>query len=474
MKLLHKYVLTALILQAGAAGAAEFAPCPDAAAQPTLAGSLCARVAAPADYAKPDAGPAVSLFVRKFPAQGAAKGTVWMVAGGPGESGANFYSLLPVLRRSFPDFDLLIPDHRGTGYSTRLCPQEEAADSPGGMALEGAEWPSCFAHINAQPQLAAQFSITTAARDLKLLIEREHSKGPVYLYGVSYGTQLVLRTLQLGRLELAGVILDSLVPSETAPEWDLSRRSFVVDAIGRRVLARCDQSDYCRNMLGGSAESAYRRLLARAAQDPSLVAQVPGKNLKRFFGSLLDVPEAAERIPYLVKDLSEGRGEELKRVLALFEAKAAELGSYPQSQPSIPLVAIISGSENNLRPAQTAADVRREEESLLFSSNLPGLLVESGLPTYPRDDYFGKLPHQLPRTLVLQGTLDPKTHYDAALSHAAVLRQAGGGQVDVVTVDSGSHFVLWTRPQCFESAARAFVTGTHKGDHTCITVRSSH
>jgi hypothetical protein len=47
------------------------------------------------------------------------------------------YPSLDVLRRSFPDFDLIIADHRGIGFSGRLCPQEEAVDSAGGTALVG-------------------------------------------------------------------------------------------------------------------------------------------------------------------------------------------------------------------------------------------------------------------------------------------------------------------------------------------------
>ena len=42
-----------------------------------------------------------------------------------------------VLRRSFPDFDLIIADYRGTGFSGRQCPQEQTVDSAGGTALFG-------------------------------------------------------------------------------------------------------------------------------------------------------------------------------------------------------------------------------------------------------------------------------------------------------------------------------------------------
>jgi len=62
-------------------------------------------------------------------------------------------------------------------------------------------------------------------------------------------------------------------------------------------------------------------------------------------------------------------------------------------------VILISGSENNLQPGRTADDVAREEAGLLFSSSLPGYLVEKPLPLYERDAWFAWLPARLPPRL---------------------------------------------------------------------------
>jgi len=323
------------LLSGNAAHGAGFQPCDDADTQPTLNGSLCAREAAPLSHGSLE-GERLSLFIRKFPVHGPRKGTVWLVAGGPGESGASLYPFIERLRRSFPGFDLLVPDHRGTGLSSRLCPVEEAADSAGGMALAGAEWGSCFSHLNAHPERARQFTITNAAHDLRALILRYRDEKPVYVYGVSYGTQLVLRALQIGSLPIRGLVLDSLVPLETAERWDLSRRSLVVDDVGRQVLAHCDADPRCAAVAQEPAADLYRRVLA---------AQASGKdvNLPRLMGRLLDVPTQRARIPYLLRDLDGGGGEELARVTAGLKEAGAALGDYPQSPPSIPLVGIISG-----------------------------------------------------------------------------------------------------------------------------------
>lgn len=452
---------------AAAAPGADFQPCGDAAGKPALAGSLCALEQVPGDPSGPAGAPAadVRLFVRKFPAAEAARGQVWLIAGGPGESGASFYGLVPQLRKAFPGFDLVMPDHRGTGFSTRLCPDEEAPGSGGGTALAGAEWASCFRRLNENPAYARQFSETNAAHDLKLLLERSPREGKTFLYGVSYGTQLVLRTLALGAQGVDGVVLDSLVPLQDDATADLSRRSLVTDAVGRAWLGRCDGDAHCRGQIGEPAETAYRRLLARLETDTALREAVPGKNLRRFFGGMLDVPVAAAMMPHIVKDMNAGKDAWLKHAIGAIEYSASALGSFPQSPPSIPLVSMISASENNLRPGMRAEDVKAEEKELLFVSPLPALLVEPGLPTYARDAQFNRAPARLPRTLVIQAALDPKTPHGAALRHVEVLRKAG--PVEVTTVENGAHFVLWTMPSCFEQAARAFVDGAPQPEAVC-------
>ena len=91
-------LLPALFACAGLhAAPLAFTPCTDA----VLPGSLCALQTVPLSHGKPDgAAGELQLFVRKIPSQGKPKGSVWLVAGGPGESGASFYGLLPTLRRS--------------------------------------------------------------------------------------------------------------------------------------------------------------------------------------------------------------------------------------------------------------------------------------------------------------------------------------------------------------------------------------
>ena len=470
-KLSRTITVAALILGSGLAQATSFAPCDDAASDPALAGSLCAREEVPGDPSGLAGAPArpVSLFVRKFPAQGTARGQVWLVAGGPGESGAAFYGMVPTLRRAFPGFDLVMPDHRGTGFSTRMCPAEEAPGSLGGTALDGAEWGSCFAHLNAHPAYTRQFSQTNAALDLKRLLERNPHQGKTYLYGVSYGTQLVLRTVAVGA-KVDGLVLDSLVPLQDDATADLSRRSLVTDAVGREILAACERGR-CGDRIGEPLEPLYRRVLARAEAEPALLANVPGQDLKRLFGTMLDFPDAASRIPDIVKELDAGRDTQLKEALADVQRKAASMGTFPQLTPSMPLVILISGSENNLQPGRTMDEVKQEEASLLFASSIPGHLVGNPIPLYERDAWFARLPERLPPTLVLQGSRDAKTPHGAAVRHIEALRKAG--PVQLFTDEGGGHSVLWADRQCSAAEVMQFVLG--KGAPTrCVTITYRH
>ncbi len=424
------------------ATAQSFKPCNDAQNAPELAGSLCATAKAPLD-ARVENGPEIELFVRKFPAPAAQRrrGQVWLVAGGPGESGASFYPVLPAMRRAFPDYDLVIPDHRGTGYSTKLCPAQEAPESAAGISLAGEEWGPCIGFMHANAARSRAFTITNASHDLARLISQYRQPGSVYVYGVSYGTQLVLRMMQAAPVKLDGIILDGLVPAEADASLDLSHRTDIVDAVGRSTLTSV-QADQ------------YRALLRQ--KTPDWIGDVPGRDLRRFMGRLLNFPSLRARIPAIIDGISRNDRTPLSQAVTAMQSELAGLSRFPQSPPSLPLVMLISGSENNERKNLTTATVTEEAKEALFTSSLPGLLVDTPGPLYTRDAFYGHLPRRLPRTLVIHGTLDPNTSYRGSRAHVAAL-VAAGGRITFFTVEGGAHFMPLVAPDCFVQAASPFV-----------------
>lgn len=384
------------------------------------------------------------MFLRRVPADAAVprRGEVWLLSGGPGESGASLYPMIQTYQRAFPGFDLVIPDHRGTGRSSRICPTQEALDSPDGTGLAGSEWGPCIGAMYTNLPRTSAFSITEAANDLGVLMSDAGRRGQVLLYGVSYGTQLALRALQVNDLHVDGLILDGLVPPEATETWDLSRRTALVDQVGRQSL---DARSLAR----------YRALLT--VKEAAWLQDVPGGDLRRFFAALLSFPTLRDRIPQIVEDLSDGHGGSLVAAANDWKTALAQLGQGGNDQPALPLVMLIAASENNARPELSLATVNDEAQDALFVSPIPGLLAGGAVPRYPRDAWFGRRPDALPRTLILQGTLDPNTAYVGAKEHAMMLGTSG--DVTFHTVDRGAHLLALVAPHCFITATGTFVDG---------------
>lgn len=116
---------------------------------------------------------------------------------------------------------------------------------------------------------------------------------------------------------------------------------------------------------------------------------------------------------------------------------------------------LVSTSENDNRPGLDHATIEAEARDALFTSAIPGFLVDPPLPLYARDAYYGKTPTTLPRTLVIHGTLDPNTAYAGAVAHVETLSKAG--PVQMTTVERGAHLLPLVAPHCFVAATRAFV-----------------
>jgi hypothetical protein len=81
----------------------------------------CATFAVPLDWSHGDDGVHIDLFVKRIAAHAKARGSIWLLAGGPGGAGDDLEWLAETLAFLQPDLDVYLPDHRGTG------PAREAA-----------------------------------------------------------------------------------------------------------------------------------------------------------------------------------------------------------------------------------------------------------------------------------------------------------------------------------------------------------
>ncbi|WP_394204889.1 alpha/beta fold hydrolase [Shewanella waksmanii] len=435
--------------------ASEFVACKDANQFAELTGSLCTTIEVPLVYEKQDSG-TLELFVRQFPALKHSQGQVWLVAGGPGESGASFYSIIDTFRASFANFDIFVADHRGTGFSSAIC-QGEHVDSVGGKVLVGEEWGQCFSQMYSAPQYVKAFNITHAAKDLQQLITKFSGQGQTFIYSVSYGTQLVLRASQLQGFNVDGIILDSLVPMQDDGQFDLSQRSHVVNMVGEALIAKCDKPSGCNGVKSQSLKQKLSKLITTSNNLNDYSNQLPQVSLTNTLGTMLDVPHIRNRLPDIIQRLSENDIEPLVQAIADVESYYGQFNpGYGNFGSSIPLVQVITASENNLRPKLTKAEVNQEQTDLLFTSPLPSLIAENSMPTYDKDAFYAALPTSLPRTLVIHGSLDPKTHLDGAIAHSEQL--AKRGELSFIKITDGVHFSALNAPSCFKQYAELFIS----------------
>ena len=70
---------------------------------------------------------------------------------------------------------------------------------------------------------SAAFSITSAAKDIELIINSEQSDREIYLYAVSYGTIWLERLMEFSPSNVKGYILDGIVPQSMGGQnWESS------------------------------------------------------------------------------------------------------------------------------------------------------------------------------------------------------------------------------------------------------------
>ena len=442
----------------------NFEACKDADKFIELISSQCATVNMALDHNNKNSKE-ISLFVRKFPSLAQREGAIWLIAGGPGDSGATLYTLINTFRESFPNLDVFVPDHRGTGASTTICPQE-SINSTAGTALVGAEWGECFSHMYANTGYVQAFNITNAAKDLRQLINDMSGTGARYVYGVSYGTQLTLRLLQLEDINLDGVLLDSLVPLQNDNEFGLSKRSQTVDMVGRAILERCQQSIECSKHNAPTLEKQLNELLASTSSIQDFSSSLPQASLSMVLGNILDVPNVRAQLPELIRSLSRGDSSVLTKAVAEVTSHYKQLNpGYANFGGSIPLVQVISFSENNLRPELTKAMIKKEAESLLFTSTLADHLANNSMPSYEKDKFYNKLPSKLPKIMILHGTLDSKTHFTAARNHATELAQRG--ELTFIDIIDAPHFIAFNAPTCFKQFASNFINDKEMSALAC-------
>ena len=226
-RLLLGLVLAAALAAPGTAHAAiPLTPCPD-----TTNGLQCGTVNVPLDRTGVVPG-TIGLHVEVLPATGLPRGTMFLIAGGPGQGSAHVYGLgstdtAEFMRAMLPGYTLVAFDNRGTGDSGVIrCPQLQStliatAEQSAVLARD------CAAIIGPQRQF---YATRDHAEDMDA-VRAALGVPKIGLMGVSYGTKLALAYALAHPGNVERMILDSVVPPQLPDPFDRNVLSQMPDTL---------------------------------------------------------------------------------------------------------------------------------------------------------------------------------------------------------------------------------------------------
>lgn len=409
--------------------------------------SECATVALPLRYDAPD-GPEVSILVARRLSGEPDAPQIWLLEGGPGGSGGDFYPIIDLLAEDLPGFDFYTLDHRGVGQSTRLGCDAELKSSTGGEQITAAEWPGCVDQLKeAYGDDLGAFNITNAATDLGRLIERTRAPGQkTFVYGVSYGTTWAMRYLQLFPEQPTAVILDSVVSPNVQ---FLSRFDEQFDGVAKEYFDLCAADATCSSKVGPDPwaylEGVYTKIDAGHCAQLG-IARPLMRNIMAYLLEGWGRRQYALPLAYRLDRCDPADVDAIVQMANYFFGNPYD--SHGSSQA---LQLNIAFSELWEEPAPSDAELTARADGALFSPDLgPSTLPAYHVwPTYPHDEYTNQWPATEVPILMLAGTLDPQTPYSDQVAAMDVLN--GAGQT-FVTVPNAPHGVIFQSPVTTDGA----------------------
>jgi pimeloyl-ACP methyl ester carboxylesterase len=212
----------------------------------------CADVWVPLDYRKPN-GVAITLALRKKPATGTKRGTLFINPGGPGASGVDFVDQIRFGPSVTQSYDVLGFDPRGVGRSTRVgCLSDSQLDAY--IAYDPT--PDTRAEVRQSEVLWKRFtdgcrrrsgpllghvSTVEVAKDIDVLRQLVGDR-KLNFYGGSYGTYIGATYAgefprRVGRMVLDGAVdpLQSPLKSDlsTARGFEVALDSYLADCVAQ-------------------------------------------------------------------------------------------------------------------------------------------------------------------------------------------------------------------------------------------------
>ncbi|WP_159397230.1 alpha/beta hydrolase family protein [Sorangium cellulosum] len=401
----------------------------------------CAEIPVPLRWDEPE-GKAITFFVkRKLAATQPSRGQLWLLNGGPGYSGADFEPLVQLLAGVDPTLDMYMPDHRGTGRSSRLgCPDAETPESESGAYISDAEVVACLPQIKAElGEDIKAFDITNAARDVGEIIGRTRAPGSdVFVFGASYGTAWGHRYLQLYPDQPTAVSLAALAIRTRLSDLDVS-----LNDLGRRYMEACGADPPCSDNLGADPWATMTQTLDAFGEGACPEVAALGYDRQVFqtlFAQFLYSWALRPLVPALIHRLNRCAPADVN---AFTHLRGLVFAPMPDPLPAaLRLYSPVLG--NNIALSELWADPPpplSEVEDFLAHANVAlgrtdnATALHESWPRYTPDAYASQWATASAPLLLVHGELD----FIPATEAALVQRQLAGPDTTFVTLPRTPH-----------------------------------
>ncbi|MDX6503939.1 MAG: hypothetical protein QOE29_1064 [Gaiellaceae bacterium] len=229
---------------------------------------LCGTVTVPLDYSGVTPG-FLKLAVAELPAKGTPRGTMFMIAGGPGQGSIEAYGLDTqgsFFQQAFPGYNLVAFDDRGTGISEPLsCPFLEKRIATAGIVETARLAGICGRDLGANRLFYSTRDHANDVEQVRLAL----GLGQIGVYGVSYGTKESEAYALAYPNSVSRLLLDSVVLPEGPDLYSLDTLIAVPEAMNR-LCAKGECTGLTKN-LGRDVATLANKLEAK----PIFLADVP-------------------------------------------------------------------------------------------------------------------------------------------------------------------------------------------------------
>lgn len=430
----------------------------------------CAEIRVPLDWGSPDEQ-AITVSMLRVRAKNSSKGPLFTNPGGPGIPGRP-YATLPALADSFPEYDIIGWDTRGSGQSTPVqCGTVAETDAYVQMDHSPEDDAEYQALVEANKAFARQcreksgalldhVSTLETVRDLDLMRALLGAERLNY-FGVSYGTYIGAVYAEFFPDRVGRLILDAAV--------NITKEDQVPQAVGfdkafEAFLAWCVNQGNCA--LGSTVETARQAVKGFVDGLDTQPLKVGDRMLTQTLASkgiglsLYEDKGGYEKLLETLSSAMNGDGKEMLKAADVMEARNREGGYHPVAY-AFPAIACLDNADEGLSAARTQWERDRTKAPLwghwFGPSGICEVWTAKPVPQYKLTG-AGAAP-----IMVIGGTGDSATPYQHSVDMAKQLESGF-----LITLEGPGHGSVTSGNQCIIQAVRDYLAdGKPQEGKTC-------